>query len=340
MNSFGWAIIGPGAIAHRFADAVQRTDGMHVALVCGRNADKALQFAQHWQKEHRPHIEHTTELAAAFGSAKVDGVYVATPHPQHFDATLACLNARKPVLCEKPLVPTSTMAKQLIDAAKQNNTFLMEAVWTRYLPIYAVVHDWLQQGAIGPLKAIQSSFCFNVPYDETTAQSRLYNPALAGGSLLDIGIYNITMSRWGVAAATGHSKLKHFQIEGIRAPSGVDQRVHAQLVFDQGITAQFSCGFDGHADNSIRFLGQHGYIDVATPFWESTTATLHRPKQPPHVEHRPFAVNGFEYEAVEAVKCIRAGAIESATMPHAETIVQLELMDEMRAVLGVRYPFE
>jgi len=338
MSDFAWALIGPGRIAHRFADAVHRLPGTCLRSVLGRDATRAAEFARHWNRagKHPPRVEPT--LAALLGDAAIDAVYVATPHAVHGELIRRCIEAGKPVLCEKPLVPTLSVARELVTLAQDRRVFLMEALWTRFLPIYAQVGDWLRSGAIGQVNAIQSSFCFPVSYDPN---SRLFNAALAGGTLLDIGIYNVAMTRWVLEAALGACPDPvGLRAEGVLAPTGVDQRVAATIAFPGGVVSQFVCGFDCQADNALRIFGDAGCISVPQRFWEATEAVLSRPNEQPQAVHAPLRFNGFEEEIEETIRCVRAGLTESPWMPHAETLAIVGWLDELRHQLGVRYPFE
>lgn len=338
---FAWALVGPGAIAHRFAQAVHQLPDTYLHTVIGRNPDKAQAFANTWTRDGAPTPDVTHDLATVLRDPTVDGVYIATPHAHHGEVVRQCLLAGKPVLCEKPLVPTAQQARALVDLACTQRVFLMEALWSRFLPIYALVADWLQSGAIGPVHAVQSSFCFSADYDP---ESRLFNPALAGGSLLDIGIYNLALSRWALQHGPGLEGIcpepLHVHAEGILAPTGVDQRMTASLTFPGGVIVQMVCGFDTTSDNSLRILGAQGAILLPHNFWEATQAVLLRKGEPAHTQHAPFAINGFEGEITEVMRCVRAVLIESPQMPHAETLALVRWMDTLRAQVGVRYPFE
>jgi len=337
-SSFGWAVIGPGRIAHRFADAVHRLPGMHLAVVHGRDAARTQAFATHWTRDGVTPVAATTDLAAALARPDVAGVYVATPHAFHGPAIRAALLAGKAVLCEKPMVASRAEALPLVQLARECSVFLMEAVWTRFLPVYAMVGAWLRDGAIGPLRGLQSSFCFASPYEPA---SRLYDPALAGGALLDVGVYNLTMTRWVLQQALGACpEPVALQAAGRLAPTGVDQRVWATLDFGDGLVSQFTCGFDGPADNGLRIFGERGHIVVPRTFWEATEAELHVDGDAPVSVQAPFAINGFEGEIEETVRCARAGKVESTVVSHAETLATLAWMDTIRGRLGVRYPFE
>jgi predicted dehydrogenase len=340
-RDFAWALIGPGAIAHRFADAVHQLPGTYLHTVVGRSTPKARDFADTWSRDGVPQPQATDDLATVLRDPAINAVYIATPHAQHGELVRQCLLAGKAVLCEKPLVPTLHQAQALIQLAQSQGVFLMEALWSRFLPVYEVVAQWLQSGAIGDVHAVQSSFCFNSDYDP---HSRLFNPALAGGSLLDVGIYNLAMSRWALqhcpsTNAGQCAEPTHIHAHAVLAPTGVDQRVTATLMFPRGESVQFVCGFDTAADNSLRIQGAQGSIVLAHNFWEATEATLLRHGQAPFTQEAPFRINGFEGEIEETMRCVRAGLTESPRMPHAETLALVRWMDAIRAQVGVHYPF-
>jgi predicted dehydrogenase len=338
VSDFGWAVLGPGNIARRFADAVRQLPGTRLVAVHGRDQARATAFARDWQQEGAPEPLAVTELDAVLGDPGVDACYIATPHAFHADDIRRCLQAGKPVLCEKPLVVNATLARELATLAQARGVFLMEALWTRFLPVYAGVGDWLAAGAIGEIRGLQSSFCFRPSFDP---QSRLFDPAQAGGSLLDLGIYNLAMTQWALQQALGRCPpLQSLSAEGLLGPTGVDHRVAATLRFSGGVVSQFQCGLDGHADNALRIHGAHGSITVAASFQEATTAALQLPGQPAQTLQRPFRINGFEGQIEEAMRCIRAGGIASPVMPPADSVVLAEWMDRIRALIGLSYPFE
>ncbi len=336
MSPFGWGIVGPGRIAHRFAEAVTRLPDARIAAVQARDPLRAAEFAAAWPQP-QPVAIHPT-LDALLADPAIDAVYVATPHAFHAQAVRAALQAGKPVLCEKPLAPTAALARELGALSQARGVFLMEALWSRFLPVYADVGGWLASGAIGAVRAMQSSFCFTPDYDPA---SRLFDPALAGGSLLDLGVYNLSMTQWVMQRAMGTCPpVLQIDAHGTLAPTGVDQHVAATLVFEGGVCAQLQCGFIGRSDDSLRILGARGHIAVPARFHEGTQATLHIADQEPVVVDRPFEINGFEGEIVETMRCVAAGAIESKVMPQADTLAVAEWMDAIRARIGVRYPFD
>lgn len=337
MTDFAWAIVGPGAIAKKFADAINAMPGTYLHAVCGRDLNRARNFASDWPDHDRTPFA-TTDLQTLLTDERIDGIYVATPHSHHADVVRSCLIAGKAVLCEKPLVPNLALAQELVFLAQKHQVFLMEALWTRFLPIYAVVGDWLKTQRIGKIHAIQSSFCFNCEYQ---ANSRLFDPKLAGGSLLDIGIYNLAVTRWILEMALGTCPEPiSLKADGLLAPTGVDQRVSGTLVFPEGVNSQFICAFDSTANNGMEIIGEHGSISLPRDFNSTTRAILQVTGAEPEVVNAPMRFNGFEGEIEEAMHCIRAGQVESAQMPHAETLAIVKWMDELRRQLGVRYPFE
>ncbi len=343
MTDFRWAILGPGPIAHKFADAVTRMGGATLSKIHGRDIHRASAFADQWCRDRavpgavdQPmHPCATTQLDDVLHAADVDAVYIATPHAFHADAIRACLLAGKPVLCEKPLVLDAATAGELIVLARARNVFLMEAVWTRFLPIYAEVRQWLQANAIGAVRAMQSSFCFNTPFNPN---SRLFDPGQGGGALLDIGIYNLTITRWVMECATGQCpEADNLRASAVLGPTGVDQRLAATVTFPGGVTSQFVCAVDSDGENAFHIHGERGTITIHPRFWGATRATLAVDSAEPITLERPHRINGFEYEIEEAMRCIRAGQMESSVIPLEETRRIMGWMDAMRAEVGVRY---
>ncbi|RVU47503.1 Gfo/Idh/MocA family protein [Rubrivivax rivuli] len=333
---FRWGLIGPGAIAHRFAEAVQGLPGARLVAVAGRDEARSRAFAERWSGPAP--VAASPSVAALLSRGDLDAVYIATPHSAHAEAVRACLQAGLPVLCEKPLVPTLAQARPLVALARERGVFLMEALWSRFLPLYGEIGAWLRRGDIGPLRAVHSSFAFRLGFDPS---HRCFAPALAGGALLDIGVYNVALSRWALEQTLGACPaLTAVHAQGLLAPTGVDQRVSAQLVYEGGAVVQFFCAFDSEGDNSLHLLGERGSIVVPQAFWQGTRATLVRQDGETRNVERPFEINGFEGEIREAMRCVRAGLVESPGMPHAESLALVATLDRLRAAVGVRYPFD
>ncbi len=262
---------------------------------------------------------------------KVDAVYIAVPHPFHFENAMLCLESGKPVLCEKPLTVNSVDSAKLIEIARQKSLFLMEALWTRFLPVYQQVREWLNQGVIGEIKLLTFTMGFVKEFD---AEDRLFNPDLAGGALLDLGVYPISVSQWVYGKDPSAFTVKsHF------AKTGVDDFISIFLQYEDGAGSQFSCDFLMDTLNDLVIYGTKGHIRIHPDFWYPDRATLFTGDQELTII-KPFRASGFEYETEEAMRCIREGKVESPGMPHAQTQATMELMDAIRKEIGLSYPFE
>ncbi|MCE4553634.1 Gfo/Idh/MocA family protein [Roseateles cellulosilyticus] len=327
-TTFNWGVIGPGGIANRFASALPAVPGARLAAVFARDAAKGEAFAAQWQGSSAA-ARVTTDLADLLADPSVDAVYIATPHSHHAEYIRAALAAGKPVLCEKPLVTSLELGQELIDLAKARGVFLMEAMWTRFLPAYEVAGRWLREGAIGELRAMVSSFCFTGPAD---LSHRCWNPALAGGSLWDIGVYNLAVTRWVLQQMNDGECPEPVAIDvaATLAPTGVDASVCATLHFPDGITSQFRCGFDAMSANAFEAVGAQASLRFPMDFWGAEAVELINRKDPPQRVDAPYVINGFEGEIAEAQACVRSGLKESPRMPHAETLALLRWMDAIR----------
>jgi predicted dehydrogenase len=326
---FRWGVIGPGGIANRFAGALAAVPGARLAAVFARDLAKGRAYAEQWKGDGAA-ARVTTALADLLADPSIDAVYIATPHSNHGEYIRAALEAGKPVLCEKPLVTTRAEGQALIELARAKGVFLMEALWTRFLPAYDLAGRLLRDGAIGELRAMHSTFCFVAPTDPL---HRCWNPALAGGSLWDIGIYNLAVTRWVLQQMNGGvcPEPVAMDVQAQIAPTGVDAAVNVTLHFPGGVTSQFRCGFDAASVNAFEALGSKAALRFPVDFWQAEDVELVTRKAPAERIAAPFAINGFEGEIAEAQACIRQGLVESPRMPHAETLGLLGWMDAIRA---------
>jgi predicted dehydrogenase len=323
-ENFRWGVIGPGRIAGQFAADMQVVEGAEIYAVASRSG--AEKFV------------HDFEIPVVYGSyealvqdPKVDGIYIATPHNFHFENAQMCLQAGKAVLCEKPLTVNARQAQSLIQLSHENRVFLMEALWTRYLPLYTEVRKLLDEEVIGEVVAMQSTFCFKSIKDE---KERWLNPDLAGGTLLDLGIYPISVSQW----VMGGNPVE-VQSQAVLDSTGVDIVLAANLQYSTGAVSQFTTSFIHKARNDFTIYGTRGKIILDEPFWGGTKGVVSA--GPRHLDlEKPFRSHGFEYEIEEAVRCIREGRLESPSMTHADSLANIQLMDTIREQVGVKYPFE
>jgi predicted dehydrogenase len=325
-SHFRWGLIGPGKIAHSFAKALEVIDDGVLYAIASRDAKRAREFAKKYQAP-----KSYASYEALIEDKDVDGIYIATPHPFHHDQTLMCLEAGIPVLCEKPLTVNAKETERLIKTSQDKGVFLMEAVWTRYLPIYKQIRTWLDEKQIGDLQLLDSNFCFRAPDD---LGHRTWNHALAGGALLDIGIYNIAVSQW-VFGSNPESVSAH----GFLSETNVDALTAANMIYSNGRLSQFTCSFLVDGANDFTIYGTEGRIYIHANFWCPTKATLIKGDKQ-ETKEEPFRATGFEYEVEEAMHCIRSGLIESPDMTHADTLANMKIMDTIRSQVGLKYLFE
>lgn len=268
------------------------------------------------------------DMAALLADDQVDGVYIATPHNSHAQYARQALLAGVPVLCEKPLTVTAAETKQLIEAAAQTNTLLMEAMWSKMLPLWQYVHQLLAGEVIGPVHQYSADMGFRMAY---SAEHRLFNPALAGGILLDMGVYPLALFNW-----LHGSAAQQIQSTAVLAPTGVDQQTLVNLRFSGGVLGQFSLTTRSIPHNEMWIYGERGHIRISSPFWQSESLTINIDGQA-NQQNYPFEFNGFEYQIREAIRCTNAGLVESPCVPHRESLSIMQQLDEIRAQIGVRY---
>jgi predicted dehydrogenase len=296
--------------------------------VVSRDAARGQAFAH--QHSQGP-VAVYTELQAMLADTTVDAVYIATPHSAHGQAAVACVLAGKPVLCEKPLVTTAAEAVYLTNLAKTRGVFLMEALWTRFLPALQQAKALLQAGAIGTVQRLQSSFGFDLPYEP---HARHFAAALGGGTLLDIGIYNLSISQW-VLALMDENGAPRFEVTGKLAPTGVEQHAQVRLRYANGVVSDFMCAFDEAAENAFHIHGSAGTLTLQAGFWQCESLLLQRRGQAAEHFACPFKRNGFEYQIEAAQQAIQAGHTQHPVISHAHTVATLRLIDALRARLGV-----
>ena len=325
-TTFNWGIIGPGRIAKKFAEAANGIPGSKVYALASRsstNPDKLLRVygAEKYYKAYE-------DLAA---DPKVDAVYIATPHRFHYENVILCLDAGKAVLCEKPLTVNAKQTEELFRLSQSKHIFLMEALWTRFLPIYKQVRQWLDTGEIGEIRLVESSFGYIAPRD---AQDRLLNPELAGGTLLDIGVYNTAITQW-----VFQKNPQAITAVGNIGETGVDEEVSVILSHENGAAAQFACTFQAQPLNQFVIVGTKGTIIIGPNFWQATQASLIKNGKTRTIK-KHMEINGFEYQTKAAMQAINNGELECEQMTQTDTLANMRTMDAIRQQIGLQYPFE
>lgn len=324
-NTFNWGILAPGRIAHTFAKALEVIPNATLYAVASSNIERARSFAQELECE----LVYS-DYQSLIDNPKVDAIYIANPHRFHYDSVKKCLLAGKPVLCEKPITVNEAQVRELVELAQKHQVFLMEAVWTRFLPIWQQVSTWLSEQRIGDLRLMSSSFAFNVPRDKS---DRLLNNDLAGGALLDMGIYNLTMSQF-IMQREPSSIVSN----GLIGETNVDERTSVILDYD-GIGSQFTCGLNAKLDNNFTIFGSNGSIIIDSMFWAATRAVLCVDGEEDVVIEMPFRATGFEYQIEEVMSCIAQGKLQSEVISWQDSINTMKVMDEIRHQIGLEYQF-
>ncbi|WP_410793793.1 aldo/keto reductase [Kribbella sp. C-35] len=332
-----WGIIGTGNIASRFASQVPTSKTNEVVAVGSRSLESANAFADKWDIASR-HGSYDDLLA----DSTVDAVYIATPHPMHVEWAIKAAEAGKHVLCEKPLAINRAWAEAMIEAAVRNDVFLMEAYMYRCLPQTKLIAQLVRDGEIGTVHQIQATFAFAAGY---RPESRIFADDLAGGGILDVGGYPVSMARLIAGAAIGQPYADPAAVSAVGhvGETGADEWTVATLFFDGGVTAQVSTGVRLADQNQVRIFGSEGYVVVEDPWFggdgKPTHVTLHRVgEEPRDISAEPALIYTAEAEAVQAA--IQSGAKQAPEMTWADTLANLTVQDQWRAAIGQQYASE
>ncbi len=321
-----WGILGTGNIARKFATGLAALDDADLVAVGSRSQAAADAFAGEFSIPKR----HAGYGALAADPA-VDVIYIATPHSLHKDNMLLCLQAGKAVLCEKPFTINAEEAQAAITAARSRGLFLMEAMWTRYLPLMAEVRRLIAVGAIGEVRMVAADFGYRAPFN---AERRTFNPELGGGALLDVGVYPISLASMLLGAPERIASMAEL------GETGVDEQSAMVLGYPGGQLAVLYTAVRTTTPQDATIMGTDGFIRIHSQWWVPKAMTLHQAGKAPKRIELPFTGNGYNYEAAEVHNCLRAGKLESEIMPLDETLAIMQTMDRIRAQWGMRYPME
>ena len=322
----GWGILGTGAIAHKFARGLAVLDDADLVAVGSRSAHGAREFAEEFSVPHR----HATYGSLA-EDEDVDVVYVATPNSFHRESCLLCLEAGKAVLCEKPFALNAAQAEEVIREARRRGLFLMEAMWMRFLPVMSVVRGWVADGSVGQVRMVTADFGFRTEFNP---QGRLFDLQLGGGSLLDVGVYTVSLA----SMVLGPNPTAVESTANL-GQSGVDEQAAFILGYEGGQLAVLSSAIRTQTPHEARIIGTEGFVEIDPDFHSATSATLKADGKTEQVE-LPLEGNGFNYEAAEVGRCLRTGSLESEIMPLDETLGIMRILDQIRSLWGLTYPSE
>lgn len=321
MEAVRWGIVGTGNIANKFASAVRNAEGAELVAVASRRVETSKEFAQKYNIEKV--FEGYENLAAYDG---IDAVYIALPHIYHASYSKMFLEAGKNVLCEKPISVNGKELEEIKKVAENKNVFIMEAMWTRFLPAIKEAKRLVDEGIIGDVREVSADFCYNYP--DVTHQ--LYDNARAGGSLLDIGVYGINFASVFLGDDISDIKASAY------VKNGVDERLNVLFTYKNGDIARISSAISLGKPEDGYIYGTKGYICVPTFYGASEfEVVIQDGERKKYLV--PFKGNGFEEEIEECNRCILSGKRQSDVMPLSQSSVTMKIMDEIRKQIGVVY---
>lgn len=314
-NRVRWGIISTGRIAQQFCQDMSFVDNGELVAVGARNIGNARSFAKTFS------IPNAYEgYQSVFEDPDVDIVYIATPHNFHVDNIREALNAGKSVLCEKPITISSAECMELIDLANQKKLFLMEAMWTYFLPAIAKAKKWVEEGHIGKVKHIKADFGYPMPYQ---LESREYRADLAGGCLLDMGIYPLALANYFTNDA-----MTNLFAKADFAPNGVEDDL--TILADAGdIKLNLATSFQCKLPNVAVIIGEKGHI-VIPDFWRASQCHLYHSDDLVESFCDERESLGLNYEAIAAGEALLANKIEHENMPHAVSLLLQTQMEQVK----------
>ncbi len=324
MVSIRWGIIAPGRIAHKFASDFSLIHNHSITSVASTNIERARAFADKYK------------LSSFYGdyremlvNEKLDIVYIASPHSFHFEQAKMCLDLGISVLCEKPVTIHSGQLKQLLTLAAEKRLFFMEAIWTVFLPTYTQIFEKINNGDIGSIIGVKADFGFHMPFDQ---DSRLFNPSLGGGSLLDIGIYPLLLATLclgypdEIKALASLTELK------------VDDEMIAVLKYNKRGLAQIQSTIRANTRTEAFIFGDNGSFWVTGRWIDSQKFYLLKSDGQEELIHSPWDGFGYQFQISAVEKCLAQGLLECPLVPHSLSIQLMNQMDEIRKQTGIVYP--
>jgi predicted dehydrogenase len=322
---YNWGILAPGNIARKFATELQQLNNARVFAVGSRNGERAKEFAKEFGADR-----HYNNYEALVGDPDVDIIYIASPHALHAEHAQLCLNHHKPVLCEKALAINEAEVGQMMECARTNNVFFMEAFFVPHQPAYQEAKRIIRSGELGKVKFIHGWFGFNKsPYDPSL---RLMNPSLGGGALLDIGLYPVFDTLWFLGEPDQIIAKAEF------AETGVDQNISIRFEYPEGVTASIFASFVAASGVGTDILCEKGTLRMGRSNATDQWLEIVRPGM--EVKRRSWdpIQGGLKREAADAMRCLDESRLQSEIMPHSMSISLIKTLDKIRKQAGINYP--
>lgn len=318
-------IMGAGAIAHVLAKTMVKLEGICLYAIGSRSLEKAKEFAEEYGiKNAYGTYEELVEDEA------IDLVYIATPHSHHYECMKLCINAKKAVLCEKAFTVNAKQAKEIATLAKEKNVYVAEAIWTRYMPSRSIINELLASKIIGEISMATANLSYDID-----KKPRLIDPNLAGGALLDVGVYGLNFFAMHLGM-----EIDHIESSVQMTNTGVDGRESITIFYKDGKMAVSTHGIYGRSDRRGIFYGEKGYIVVDNINNPNVIRVYDLNDTCIREEKVPKQISGYEYEILEAKECIEKGRVEAKSMSLLDSIDMMEIMDSIRRQWGLSYPME
>ena len=316
------AIMGAGAIANKMAATITKMNDVEAYAIAARDKDRAEKFAEKYgfTKFYGSYEEMLKD-------PEVELVYIATPHSHHYKCAKMCLEAGKHVLCEKAFTVNAEQAEEILRLAEEKKLLLTEAIWTRYMPSRNMINKLIEDGVIGEVTSLTA----NLGY-ELSQIKRIWDPKLAGGALLDVGVYLVNF-----ASMIFGENLERVQSEAV-FKDGVDMIDNINMTFAGGKTAAMQCNVHAVQNRQGTIFGTRGYIEITNINNPEEIRVFDENYKKVTSIIPPEQISGYEYEVEACRKAIEEGRLECPEMPHKETIRVMKIMDEMRASWGYEIP--
>ncbi len=324
-NKIGWGIVGLGNIAQKFADCLKLVPEAQLVGVASRNVDKALDFGK---KNNAKHCFGSYE--ELFECEEVEVIYIATPHTSHAELSIKAMNMGKSILCEKPMGVNKLEVERMIETARKNDVFLMEALWSRFNPSIAEVKNKIDKGRIGKIRYVHADFAFYAL--NRSEDGRLLNPELAGGSLLDIGIYPIFL------AYLLLGKPNRIQSSAKFYKTGVEVQMALLFEYPDAMAILYS-GLNSSSEMKAEIAGEDGSIFL-NPRWHEADGYTEEIDGATEIFSLPMQGKGYEYEIMEVNRCLAEGLKESSMWSLSNSLDLINIMDDIREQNEIKFPFE
>lgn len=324
MNKIRFGIVGTGNIAHRFAEAIKNVPQAELTAVASRTFENAEQFGNEFNIPER-----FSSYESMAKSDAIDVAYIAVPHSGHAECSILMMENGKHVICEKPLAVNTREVEEMINSAKENNVFLMEAMWARLVPGTVKLLELIENGLLGEIKGVEGKFCYTM--DEDEMDHHVLKKEHGGGALLDVGVYALNFASWYLGKDVEDIDAKADTLNGI------DTHTCALLKYKNGAIADLSCAVLLRKPNEGYIYGTKGYVHI-NRFYAPQEIEIRLLDGTNEIIETKYLGNGFEEQIIHVCECVEKGLTESPINTFEQTLYITKQMDEIRQKIGVNYP--